>query len=97
MIIYPGTSYGNDAELLYDAARIETAPVCGYCRDCKHWKAATVLPPIFNYCNLSVGRDNDPLWSTTLAHADNEDGYYCFLVTKSNFACNQWKAKEEQP
>jgi hypothetical protein len=86
--------WGNDAELLFDAARIETEPVCGYCRDCKWWQKNNYNSEVHR-CELTESPPNSLLpKSKAIAKGDY---YHANLETQSDFACNQWKAKEEQP
>jgi len=88
-------TWGNDEELLFDAARIEIAPVCGYCKDCEWWDYLNPNNRTTHFCLLPCTHDDgDPDFPDSKAISRSWDDCLTWLETQPEFACNQWKAKE---
>jgi hypothetical protein len=70
-----------------------TAPTC---QNCKHW---TLLEdyeemPEWGECAMTVCKGRSPKQTSTIAYAQDGDGYYARLISHSTFSCNQHQPRE---
>ena len=62
------------------------------CETCKHWLVHN--DDEFNECDRAAGQDGHAMDDTSLAYAADREQYSAWLVTRANFGCVQWEAKE---